>query len=56
MNLERLLSNDRLVTDNIETKNWMCRRYEVWLGSERLNCYVRRKQKRKHRRGFKKEA
>ena len=33
MNLERLLSSRRVVFDDIETKNWICRRYECWEGS-----------------------
>ena len=57
MNLERL-SNFRGMktgeietkTDDIETKNWYCRRYETWLGSERLYCKVRRKHKKRNRR------
>lgn len=50
MNLERLLSSRRVVFDGIETKNWICRRYELWLGSERIKCYVRRKHKKRNRR------
>lgn len=50
MNLERLLSSRRVVFDDIETKNWICRRYELWLGSERLWCKVRRKHKKRNRR------
>lgn len=50
MNLERLLSSRHLVFDEIETKNWICRRYELWECSERLNCYVRRKHKKRKRR------
>ena len=50
MNLERLLSSRRVVADEIETKNWICRRYELWLGSERLYGYVRRKHKKRNRR------
>ena len=50
MNLERLLSSRRVVFDKIETKNWVCRRYELWLGSERRKCYVRRKHKKRNRR------
>ena len=50
MNLERLLNSRRVVFDNIETKNWYCRRYELWEGSERLYGYVRRKHKKRKRR------
>lgn len=50
MNLERLLSSRRVVFDEIETKNWICRRYEVWKGSERIKRYVRRKHKKRNRR------
>lgn len=50
MNLERLLSSRRVVADEIETKNWICKRYEVWEGSERLYCKVRRKHKKHNRR------
>lgn len=50
MNLERLLSSRRLVVDEIETKNWICRRYEFWSGPGRFNCYVRRKHKKRNRR------
>nr|DAV28101.1 MAG TPA: hypothetical protein [Caudoviricetes sp.] len=50
MNLERLLNSRGMSADDIETKNWICRRYELWLGSERRNCYVRRKHKKRNRR------
>ena len=50
MNLERLLSSSRVVFDEIETKNWYCRRYAVWEGSERTKCYVKRKHKKRNRR------
>ena len=50
MNLERLLNSRRVVADEIETKNWICRRYEFWAGSERRNRYVRRKHKKRKRR------
>lgn len=53
MNLERLLNSLHIVVDEIETKNWICRRYEFWSGLERLNCYVRRKHKKRNRRGYK---
>ena len=46
MNLKRLLSSRRVVAYDIDTKNWICRRYELWECSERLNCYVRRKHKK----------
>lgn len=54
MNLERLLSSRRVVADDIETKNWICRRYELWEGSERIKCYVKRKHKKRKRRGCRK--
>ncbi len=50
MNIERLLNSRRMVTDEIETKNWICKRYELWLGSERLYYKVRRKHKKRNRR------
>ena len=50
MNLERLLSSRGMSADEIETKNWVCRRYELWLGSERTKCYVKRKHKKRKRR------
>lgn len=50
MNLERLLSSRRVVFDEIEMKNWICRHYELWLGSERIKCYVKRKHKKRNRR------
>lgn len=37
-------------TDNIETKNYICQRYEFWLGSKRIYCYVKRKHKKRNRR------
>lgn len=37
-------------TDDIETKNYICRRYEFWLGSKRIYCYVKRKHKKRNRR------
>lgn len=37
-------------TDDIETKNYICRRYEFWEGSERIYCYVKRKHKKRNRR------
>ena len=54
MNLERLLSSRGMSADEIETKNWICRRYELWLGSEKLYCYVKRKHKKRNRRGYRK--
>ena len=54
MNLERLLNSRGMSADEIETKNWICRRYELWLGSERLYCKVRRKHKKRKRRGYRK--
>lgn len=54
MNLKRLLNSRRVVADDIETKNWICRRYEVWEGSERIKCYVKRKHKKRNRRGYRK--
>lgn len=53
MNLERLLNSLHMVVDDIETKNWICRRYEFRSSSERRNCYVRRKHKKWKRRGYK---
>lgn len=50
MNIKRLLSSLRLVVDEIETKNYVCRRYEFRSGSERRNCYVKRKHKKRNRR------
>lgn len=47
MNLE-ILSIFRGVK-GIETKNWICLRYEVW-EAERTKCYVRRKHKKRKRR------
>ena len=54
MNLERLLNSRRVVADDIETKNWICRRYELWECAERLYGYVRRKHKKRKRRGYRK--
>lgn len=54
MNLKRLFGSRRVVADEIETKNWICRRYEVWEGSERLCCKVKRKHKKQNRRGYRK--
>lgn len=54
MNLERLLSNRSVVVDEIKTKNWICRRYAFWEGSERTKCYVKRKHKKRNRRGYRK--
>lgn len=50
MNLKRLFGSRRVVADDIETKNWICRRYAVWEGSERLYFKVRRKHKKRNRR------
>ena len=54
MNLKRLLSSRRVVAVDIETKNWICRSYEFYEGSERRKCYVRRKHKKLKRRGYRK--
>ena len=54
MKLERLFSSRRVVADDIETKNYICKRYEFWLGSERLYCKVKRKHKKRKRRGYRK--
>lgn len=59
MNLERLsifrgAKGIETKTDDIETKNYICRRYEFWLGSKRIYCYVKRKHKKRNRRGYRK--
>ena len=53
MNIERFW-NSRMSAGEIETKNWICKRYELWFGSERFYCKVRRKHKKRNRRGYKK--